>query len=59
MEILRVFNNNIILARSAERGDMVLSGRGIGFRSHPGHGRLTGPAMRRIMAVECADMRHI
>jgi len=36
MEILRVFNNNVVLARSSDRGDVVLSGRGLGFQAKPG-----------------------
>ncbi|MGC4152777.1 MAG: PRD domain-containing protein [Propionicimonas sp.] len=36
MRILRVFNNNVVLARHPERGDVVLTGRGLGFQRQPG-----------------------
>lgn len=35
MEILRVFNNNVVLAR-ADRGEVILTGRGLGFQAKPG-----------------------
>ncbi len=35
MEVLRVFNNNVVLARDAERGDVILTGRGLGFQTKP------------------------
>lgn len=36
MEVLRVFNNNVVLARDAERGEVILTGRGLGFQTKPG-----------------------
>lgn len=36
MEVLRVFNNNVVLARDAERGELILTGRGLGFQTKPG-----------------------
>lgn len=36
VEILRVFNNNVVLARSAQGDDVVLTGRGLGFQAKPG-----------------------
>jgi beta-glucoside operon transcriptional antiterminator len=36
MKILRVFNNNVVLARDQARGDVVLTGRGLGFQAKPG-----------------------
>lgn len=37
MEILRVFNNNVVLAReSGGSGEVILTGRGIGFQAKPG-----------------------
>lgn len=35
MEILRVFNNNIVLARDAGR-EVIVTGRGVGFQTKPG-----------------------
>lgn len=36
LEILRVFNNNVILARRGDQGEIVVTGRGIGFGAKPG-----------------------
>lgn len=36
MEVLRVFNNNVVLARDADRGEVILTGRGLGFQAKPG-----------------------
>lgn len=36
MEILRVFNNNVVLARDPGGQDVVLTGRGLGFQARPG-----------------------
>ncbi|WJY68924.1 HPr family phosphocarrier protein [Corynebacterium auris] len=35
MEILRVFNNNVDLAKDSA-GEKIVTGRGIGFKAHPG-----------------------
>lgn len=36
MRILRVFNNNVVLARDVDDGEVVLTGRGLGFQRKPG-----------------------
>lgn len=36
MEVLRVFNNNVVLARDPGRGEVILTGRGLGFQAKPG-----------------------
>lgn len=36
MDILRVFNNNVVLARDAQGREVVLTGRGLGFQARPG-----------------------
>lgn len=36
MDVLRVFNNNVVLARDAEGREVVLTGRGLGFQAKPG-----------------------
>ncbi|MFE7630983.1 PRD domain-containing protein [Kocuria sp. NPDC057446] len=36
MEILRVFNNNVVLARNDTGGEVILTGRGLGFQAKPG-----------------------
>lgn len=35
-QILRVFNNNVVLARDASGQEVVLTGRGLGFQARPG-----------------------
>ncbi len=36
MEILRVFNNNLVLALDDKGRDVILTGRGLGFQARPG-----------------------
>lgn len=36
MELLRVFNNNVVLARDDTGREVVLTGRGLGFQARPG-----------------------
>lgn len=36
MEVLRVFNNNVVLARDPGRGEVIVTGRGLGFQAKPG-----------------------
>jgi beta-glucoside operon transcriptional antiterminator len=36
VEVLRVFNNNVVLARTDDRGEVILTGRGLGFQAKPG-----------------------
>lgn len=41
MQVLRVFNNNVVLASTGEGGEVVVTGRGIGFQVK--HGDLVDP----------------
>ncbi|RMI13626.1 PRD domain-containing protein [Cellulomonas triticagri] len=36
MEVLRVFNNNLVLARDDSGTEVILTGRGLGFQAKPG-----------------------
>lgn len=36
MEVLRVFNNNVVLARGANHEEVILTGRGLGYQAKPG-----------------------
>ena len=36
MDVLKVFNNNVVLARDDTGREVVLTGRGLGFRARPG-----------------------
>ena len=38
MEILRVFNNNLVLALDEKGRDVILTGRGLGFPGKTGFG---------------------
>lgn len=55
MEILRVFNNNVVLARTAEGGEVVLSGRGLGFQARPGQRVDPDLVVRTFVPVEGSD----
>lgn len=37
MQIVRVFNNNVVQARDAKNNEIVVMGRGLGFQKKPGH----------------------
>lgn len=37
MEVLRVFNNNVVLARRDGWQEVIATGRGLGFQAKPGH----------------------
>jgi hypothetical protein len=36
VEILRVFNNNVVLSRDHTGQEVILTGRGLGFQAKPG-----------------------
>ena len=36
MKVLRVFNNNVVMAEDSYRGTVIVTGRGIGFSRKPG-----------------------
>ncbi len=49
MEILRVFNNNVILAADHDGRDVILTGRGLGFQARPG----IASTRPRLLAPSC------
>lgn len=51
MEVLRVFNNNVVLARSPSGGEAILTGRGLGFQARPGQ-RVDETKVVRIFVPE-------
>lgn len=51
MEILRVFNNNVVLARSGSGGEVILTGRGLGFQMKPG-ATVDGDKVVRVFVPE-------
>lgn len=36
MRVLRVLNNNVVISRDPQDQEVILTGRGIGFRAQPG-----------------------
>ena len=57
MDVLRVFNNNVVLAKDGN-SEVILTGRGIGFQAKPGQHiddtkivRRSFPQMARIPTI--------
>ncbi|MDO4243732.1 MAG: PRD domain-containing protein [Actinomyces sp.] len=55
MTILRVFNNNVVLARDELGREAVLTGRGIGFGARPGQRVDTALIARRYVLAQQAE----
>lgn len=58
MEILRVFNNNVVLAKDAT-GEKIITGRGIGFKARPGQPVDSSKVVRIFVPAEGRDPDHI
>lgn len=59
MEILRVFNNNVVLARDDAGGEVILTGRGLGFQARPGQAVDTAKVVRVFRPVDGRDPDHL
>ena len=59
MEILRVFNNNVVLARDDAGREVILTGRGLGFQARPG--RTVDPTLvtRTFIPADGRDPDHL
>lgn len=55
MEVLRVFNNNVVLARRDGWQDVIATGRGLGFQAKPGHQVDEGRLVRVFVPDEGRD----
>ncbi|RAX19623.1 sugar transporter [Actinomyces sp. Z5] len=55
MEILRVFNNNVILARDELGRETILTGRGLGFQHKPGQEVDASRVARRYVLAQNAE----
>ncbi|MDU0347287.1 PRD domain-containing protein [Actinomyces sp. MRS3W] len=55
MEILRVFNNNVVLARDELGREAVLTGRGLGFQRHAGQDVDASRVERRYVLAQNAE----
>lgn len=59
MEILRVFNNNVVLARGQDGSEVVLTGRGLGFQAKPGGTVDESKVARTFVPVDGRDPDHM
>ncbi|NMN00233.1 transcription antiterminator BglG [Bifidobacterium sp. DSM 109958] len=59
MEILRVFNNNVVLAKDDDGGQVILTGRGLGFQTRPGRPVDPGKVVRKFVPSDGRDPDHL
>lgn len=59
MKVLRVINNNIVLSRDAGGREVILTGRGIGFRAAPGQEIDPARIVREFVPVDGRDPDHL
>lgn len=59
MKILRVFNNNLVLARDDEGLEVILTGRGLGFQARPGQDVDESKVARTFVPNEGRDPDHL
>lgn len=58
MDVLRVFNNNVVLAKDGN-SEVILTGRGIGFQAKPGQHVDDAKIVRRFVPVDGKDPDHM
>lgn len=59
MDILRVFNNNVVLARDDHGNDVIATGRGLGFQAHPGDMIDRSKIVRIFVPADGRDSDHM
>lgn len=59
MEILRVFNNNLVLALDEKGRDVILTGRGLGFQARPGQQVDASKVVRVFLPADGRDPDHL
>lgn len=59
MEILRVFNNNVVLAKDGDGGEVILTGRGLGFQAKPGQSVDESKIVRTFVPSDGRDPDHL
>lgn len=59
MEVLRVFNNNVVLARSPAGREVILTGRGVGFQKRPGDAIAPAQIARIFVPADEHDPDHL
>lgn len=58
MDILRVFNNNVVLARDGDQ-EVILTGRGLGFKAKPGQKVDDAKVVRKFVPSDGRDPDHV
>ena len=58
MDVLRVFNNNVVLAKD-DNSEVILTGRGIGFQAKPGQHVDDAKIVRRFVPADGKDPDHM
>ncbi len=59
MKVLRVFNNNVVLARDDVGRDVILTGRGLGYQARPGREVDPVAVQRTFVPVDGRDPDHL
>lgn len=59
MKVLRVFNNNLVLARDPGGREVILTGRGLGFGARPGHPVDPAAVARTFVPSDGRDPDHL
>lgn len=59
MKVLRVFNNNVVLARDDTGRDVILTGRGLGYQARPGREIDPVAVQRTFVPVDGRDPDHL
>lgn len=59
MKVLRVFNNNLVLAREPGGDEVILTGRGLGFQAKPGQDVDPARVVRRFVPDDGRDPDHL
>ncbi|HYO20665.1 MAG TPA: PRD domain-containing protein [Dermatophilaceae bacterium] len=59
MEVVRVFNNNVVLARDDAGRDVILTGRGLGFQVRPGQAVDPAQIVRIFVPADGRDPDHL
>ena len=56
MKVLRVFNNNVVMADDTQRGTVVVTGRGVGFSRKPGDAVDLNKVVQIFVAIIMKDI---
>ena len=59
MELVRVFNNNVVLAKDDAGRDVILTGRGLGFQARPGQTVDPAQIVRTFVPADGHDPDHL